>query len=111
MHSTGMTWIQLWTSSLKTVPLIPQEAPSHSDKGLSAKRRFEKRFQEDSKAFPVHYGQDSHWVSGNKGLSEWTLAGTKITGLQLEVRGCDLWEFENDKVKRKESYWKIVERT
>jgi len=28
----------------------------------------------------------------------------------LKVRGCDLWEFQNAKVIRKDSYWKIVER-
>jgi hypothetical protein len=25
------------------------------------------------------------------------------------VRGCDLWEFRDGKVTRKDSYWKIVE--
>ena len=57
----------------------------------------------------VHYGQDSHWVAGTKGLSEWTLTGTTSSGTHLELRGCDIWEFENEKVKRKDSYWKIVE--
>ena len=27
----------------------------------------------------------------------------------IEVRGCDLWEFRDGKVSRKDSYWKIVE--
>jgi hypothetical protein len=31
-------------------------------------------------------------------------------GERLEVRGCDLWEFEGDKLARKDSYWKLVER-
>jgi hypothetical protein len=26
------------------------------------------------------------------------------------VRGCDLFEFEGDKIARKDSYWKLVER-
>jgi ketosteroid isomerase-like protein len=58
----------------------------------------------------VHYGEDRHWVSGDMGLSEWTLTGTTTTGVKLKVRGCDLWEFRNGKVIRKDSYWKIVER-
>ena len=59
----------------------------------------------------VHYGDDLHWISddGNKGLSEWTLTGTAVSGLKLEVRGCDLWEFRDGKVARKDSYWKIIE--
>jgi steroid delta-isomerase-like uncharacterized protein len=59
----------------------------------------------------VHYGEDHHWISadGNNGVSEWTLTGTTTTELSIKVRGCDLWEFRNGKVARKNSYWKIVE--
>lgn len=59
----------------------------------------------------VHYGEDRHWISAdeNMGLSEWTLTGTTTAGLSVKVRGCDLWEFRNGKVTRKDSYWKIVE--
>src|SRR5215203_2725308 len=59
----------------------------------------------------VHYGEDSHWISadGNSGVSEWTLTGTTTSGISLNVRGCDLWEFLDGKVTRKNSYWKIVE--
>ena len=58
----------------------------------------------------VHYGEDRHWVSTNMGVSEWTLTGTTTSGVSLKVRGCDLWEFRNGKVIRKDSYWKIIER-
>jgi len=58
----------------------------------------------------VHYGEDRHWVSGNMGVSEWTLTGTTTSGISLKVRGCDLWEFRNGKVIRKDSYWKIIEQ-
>ena len=60
----------------------------------------------------VHYGEDSHWVSadGDKGVSEWTLTGTTTSGIKVKVRGCDLWEFRDGKVTRKNSYWKIVEQ-
>ncbi len=57
----------------------------------------------------VHYGDDRHWVCGNMGFSEWTLTGTTTSGVRLEVRGCDHWEFRDGKVVRKDSYWKIVE--
>lgn len=59
----------------------------------------------------VHYGEDRHWISadGTRGVSEWTLTGTTTSGVRLEVRGCDLWEFRNGTITRKDSYWKIVE--
>jgi ketosteroid isomerase-like protein len=58
----------------------------------------------------VHYGDARHWVSGNKGISEWLLTGTTPAGARLEVRGCDHWEFRDGKVVRKDSYWKIVDK-
>jgi steroid delta-isomerase-like uncharacterized protein len=60
----------------------------------------------------VHYGDDRHWISadGLQGVSEWTLTGTTTTGVKLKVRGCDLWEFRDGKITRKDSYWKIVEQ-
>ncbi len=57
----------------------------------------------------VHYGDDQHFVSGDRGVSEWTLTGTTLNGVRLEVRGCDHWTFRNGKIVRKDSYWKIVE--
>jgi len=61
----------------------------------------------------VHYGDDRHWVSadGSMGVSEWLLTGTTTAGAKVKVRGCDHWEFRNNKVIRKDSYWKIVEPT
>jgi ketosteroid isomerase-like protein len=57
----------------------------------------------------VHYGEDRHWVCGDRGASEWRLTGTTTAGERVDVRGCDLWEFRGGLVVRKDSYWKIVE--
>lgn len=57
----------------------------------------------------VHYGDGRHFVSGERGASEWTLTGSTVDGYRLEVRGCDLWTFRGDKIVVKDSFWKIVE--
>jgi uncharacterized protein (TIGR02246 family) len=57
----------------------------------------------------VHYGDDRHWICGDRGASEWTIRGTQSTGEPIEVRGCDLYEFSGGKIRRKDSYWKILE--
>lgn len=57
----------------------------------------------------VHYGDVENWVSGNHGVSRWTLTGTTKDGKLINVRGCDLLEFRDGKIIRKDSYWKIVE--
>jgi len=57
----------------------------------------------------VHYGDDRHWVGDNFGVSEWTLTGTSVSGQRIEVRGVDLLEFDQGKITRKDSFWKILE--
>jgi ketosteroid isomerase-like protein len=54
----------------------------------------------------VHYGEVENWVSGNHGVSRWTLTGTTKDGKKTNVRGCDLLEFRDGKIIRKDSYWK-----
>jgi ketosteroid isomerase-like protein len=56
----------------------------------------------------VRYSGDRHWVCGDRGVSEWLLTGTSTTGERIAVRGCDLWEFQDGRIRRKDSYWKIV---
>jgi ketosteroid isomerase-like protein len=56
----------------------------------------------------VHYGNARHWVSGDRGVSEWLLTGTSTTGEKISVQGCDLFEFRGGHIVRKDSYWKIV---
>jgi ketosteroid isomerase-like protein len=59
----------------------------------------------------AHYGQDRHFVVGNMGFSEWTLTGTTPSGERVEVCGTDHLEFNNeDKIIRKNSFWKIIEK-
>jgi steroid delta-isomerase-like uncharacterized protein len=60
----------------------------------------------------VHYGDDRHFISASRdrGASEWLLTGTTTTGERIEVRGCDIFEFDGfGKIRRKDSYWKLVQ--
>jgi steroid delta-isomerase-like uncharacterized protein len=58
----------------------------------------------------VQYSDDDHFVSGDRGVSEWTLTGTTVDGERIEVRGCDLWTFGPDgRLTRKDSFWKLRE--
>jgi ketosteroid isomerase-like protein len=59
----------------------------------------------------VHYSEDRHWVCGDRGASEWLLTGTTTAGQRIAVRGCDLWEFRDGLITRKDSYWKIVNQS
>jgi ketosteroid isomerase-like protein len=57
----------------------------------------------------VHYGDDEHWLCGDHAISKWLLTGTTTSGEKICVRGCDLFDLSPDgKIRRKDSYWKIV---
>jgi ketosteroid isomerase-like protein len=77
---------------------------------LVGKEQVRKGFQSRFDGIPdIHYGDERHFVSGDRGVSEWTIRGTQSTGEPIEVRGCDLFEFTGGKISRKDSFWKIVE--
>lgn len=58
----------------------------------------------------VRYQDEAHFVADGRGVSEWTLTGTTTAGDHIEVRGCDLWTFgDDDRITRKDSYWKLRE--
>ena len=80
------------------------------DQRLVGKEEVRKGFQARFDGIPdIVYGDARHFASGDRGVSEWTIRGTQSTGEPIEVRGCDLLEFSDGKVSRKDSFWKILE--
>lgn len=64
-------------------------------------------FEEVFAAFPdAQWGQATHFVAGNRGVSEWTFTGTRLDGTRVEVHGCDLFTFRDGKIALKNSYRK-----
>ena len=50
-----------------------------------------------------------HWVFGDKALSEWVVQGpVSWTATSWTFIGCDLWEFRDGLVTKKDTYWKFV---
>jgi ketosteroid isomerase-like protein len=47
-----------------------------------------------------------YFVSGDRGVIEWTFAGTKTDGDTIEVNGCDLITIKGGKIAIKDSYRK-----
>jgi ketosteroid isomerase-like protein len=110
MVSTGTTSTTSWPS-LQTTPCSSlRVARTRGGPGSRAKEAVRKGLAARFEGIPdVHYGEDRHFVCGDRGASEWTLTGTMTDGVRLEVRGCDLWEFRDGLIVRKDSYWKLVE--
>ena len=53
------------------------------------------------------FTEDEHFVSGDRGLSQWRLTGVAgDDGTRLDVRGCDLFVFRDGRIAVKDSYLK-----
>ena len=51
-----------------------------------------------------------HWVvDDTKAISEWVVHGTQPDGSKVNYLGCDLWEFHDGAVTKKDTYWKYIE--
>ena len=50
------------------------------------------------------------WIMGDKALSEWRVTGTAPAG-RIDCLGCDLWEFRQGKIVKKDTYYKQVVTT
>lgn len=58
-------------------------------------------------AFPqAAWTEGKHAVAGEVGLSSWRFVGTDKAGKAVDVRGCDVFAFDGDKIARKDSYRK-----
>ena len=64
-------------------------------------------FAEVWATFPdAHWGNASHFVHEERGVSEWTFTGTRADGTRIEVHGCDLFTFRDGRISLKNSYRK-----
>ena len=64
-------------------------------------------FAEVFDTFPDgQWEEGRHWVSGDRGVSEWVFRGTRRDGTRVEVNGCDLFTFRDGKIAVKDSFRK-----
>ena len=58
--------------------------------------------------FPdASWREDTHFVSGDRGVSEWVFTGTDAEdGDVVQERGCDLFTFRDGKIAVKDTYLK-----
>ncbi len=57
--------------------------------------------------FPdVRFENVSHFLSADRGCSQWTFIATQTDGLVIEVDGCDLFTFQDGKISVKSTFLK-----
>lgn len=58
-------------------------------------------------AFPdARWTEGRHHVAGDSGLSSWRFIGRMADGRQVDVRGCDIFAFDGERIVLKDSYRK-----
>jgi len=73
----------------------------------AGRERVREAFARVFKAFPdATFADARHFVAGNRGVSEWIFRGTTADGKKVEVNGCDVFTFADDKIAVKSSYFK-----
>jgi ketosteroid isomerase-like protein len=66
-----------------------------------------KAFEDVFATFPdARWGNPKHFITGERGVTEWIFTGTRKDGVKVEVTGCDLFTFKDGKIAVKNSYRK-----
>ena len=77
--------------------------------GTSYKGRSDVRlgYMKAWQAYPdARWNNARHAVCGDRGFSEWVFTGTDRDGQKVEIAGCDLFVFREDKIVVKNSFRK-----
>ena len=78
--------------------------PDSDGEKFTGQEHVRNAFENVFTTFPdAHWGNAKHFVLGDRGFSEWIFTGTKLDGAKVEVKGCDLFTFKNDKIAIKNS--------
>lgn len=81
--------------------------PDSNGQKFVGQEEVRKAFLDVFESYPdARWNNPRHFISGNRGFSEWTFTGTKKDGTKTEVTGCDLLTFSNGKIAIKNSYRK-----
>ena len=81
--------------------------PDFNGEKFKGQQQVKEAFEKVFETFPdAHWGNARHFISGDRGFSEWIFTGTKTDGTKVEVTGCDLFTFKDGKIAVKNSYRK-----
>lgn len=51
----------------------------------------------------AHWDHHSHFVHGDRAVSEWTFSGTDVNGMRVEAQGADLFKLRDGKIVVKQA--------
>jgi ketosteroid isomerase-like protein len=57
----------------------------------------------------MHWRRLDEYFLGDRAVTVWMVTGRAKDGTVLNYKGCDLYEFKDGLIHRKDTYWKIVQ--
>jgi ketosteroid isomerase-like protein len=85
----------------------PSAGPDVDGRRFVGQEAVRKAVQEVLASSPdAHWHGPTHFIAGDRGVSEWTFTATGQDGARVEVRGCDVFTFRGGKIAVKNSYRK-----
>jgi ketosteroid isomerase-like protein len=86
--------------------------PYFDGEKFTGQEEVKKAFEDVFASYPdAQWSDPQHFISGNRGFTEWIFTGTKSDGTRIEVAGCDLFTFKDDKIAVKNSFRKNRQQT
>lgn len=74
---------------------------------FEGRERVREAVSEFFRRFPdAEFRDANHFVSGDRGVSEWSFSATGPDGKQLDMIGCDIFRFENGRIAVKNAFRK-----
>jgi ketosteroid isomerase-like protein len=81
--------------------------PDFDGENFAGQQQVKEAFENVFETFPdARWDNPKHFISGDRGFTEWIFTGTKEDGTKIEVTGCDLFTFKDGKIAIKNSYRK-----
>ncbi len=84
--------------------------PEYTGRSIVGKEAVRNLLAARFKAIPdMHWARLDEFVAGeNRAVTVWRVTGKSADGSVLDYKGCDLYEFKDGLIWRKDTYWKIV---
>jgi ketosteroid isomerase-like protein len=84
--------------------------PEPVGRTVSGKAAVRKVLADRFKVIPdMHWQRLDEYFLGDRAVTVWMVTGKAADGTVLNYKGCDLYEFKDGLIHRKDTYWKIVQ--
>ena len=87
------------------------EASEPDGRTLRGKSEIREVLEARRKTVPdMRWDRIYQYISGERAVTVWTVSGTR-DGKKLNFQGCDLYDYKDGLIFKKDTYWKIIKQS